>query len=108
MARLRDLAKLIRSKNAGPFLLTFDILFDDVDVYQSVVRSKAITRATVATAYGIEESRIISLYEVTDGLAIKLTMRRLQPQCAPGERDVYGCQQHAPLMGLEVPIGGNY
>ena len=29
MATLADLAKLVRSKNAGPFWLTIDIMFDD-------------------------------------------------------------------------------
>ena len=34
MATLGDLAKLVRSKNAGPFWLTIDIMFDDADAYR--------------------------------------------------------------------------
>ena len=34
MTILGDLATLIRSKNAGPFILTFDIMFDDEASYR--------------------------------------------------------------------------
>ena len=34
MAMLGDLAKLVRSKNAGPFWLTIDIIFDDAEAYR--------------------------------------------------------------------------
>src|SRR5690349_6456236 len=33
MATLGELAKLVRSKNAGPFWLTIDIMFEDPDAY---------------------------------------------------------------------------
>ena len=31
MTRLYDLAKVLRSKNSGPFAVTLDVLFDDPD-----------------------------------------------------------------------------
>src|SRR5258708_12226322 len=34
LMKLADLATLIRSKNAGPFFLTFDIMFADEEHYQ--------------------------------------------------------------------------
>ena len=40
MTRLRDLAKLIRTKNAGPFQLTLDIMFPDSRTYEHVVASR--------------------------------------------------------------------
>ena len=36
--------------------------------------------------------------------AIKITLRRPRTQGAFGESDVYGCQQHVPLLGLMVPV----
>lgn len=36
MAKLRDLAMLIRSKNAGPFMLTIDIMFSEAAAYERV------------------------------------------------------------------------
>ncbi|HWF57903.1 MAG TPA: DUF4387 family protein [Candidatus Dormibacteraeota bacterium] len=33
---IADVARLVRSKNAGPFWLTIDVMFDDDDVYRAV------------------------------------------------------------------------
>ena len=41
MARLMDLARTIRSKNAGPDCITFDIIFSDDAVYREVKQSGA-------------------------------------------------------------------
>ena len=41
MATIADLAVLVRSKNAGPFWLTIDIMFDDADNYRRVRDSEA-------------------------------------------------------------------
>jgi len=51
MATLGDLAKLVRSKNAGPFWLTIDIMFDDAEATAVPVTPKSSTRATIARLY---------------------------------------------------------
>ena len=43
MTKLGELASLIRSKNAGPFELTFDIMFDNVDSFERVKASGALS-----------------------------------------------------------------
>ena len=48
MAKLWEVTKLVRSKNAGPFVLTFDIMFDDPDVYEKVRDSGALNKKLVA------------------------------------------------------------
>ncbi len=101
---LRDLAAIIRSKNAGPFRLTFDILFRDAATCQAVWESGALTRASVAGAFGVSENRISSLFHIPMGNAIKVTMLRPWPQNGTGESDTYGCQQHAPLLDLPVTL----
>ena len=105
---LRDLASIIRSKNAGPYRLTFDILFNERDAFQTVVDSQAISAQSVAALFGVDIDKISSMHVLPQGLAIKVTMYRPRAQCSVGERDVYGCQQHAPLMDLPIPVGGNY
>ena len=47
MAKLKDLAQLIRSKNAGPFVLTFDIMFDSMQDYLRVRDSGVISQGAV-------------------------------------------------------------
>jgi hypothetical protein len=48
--RLGELAKVVRSKNAGPFLLTFDILFDDRETLERIRAGGRLTVDTVAAA----------------------------------------------------------
>ena len=101
---LSDLADIVRSKNAGPFRITLDILFSDPARYRLVRDSGAVTRETVAAAYGIVPQEITSFFQVDMANAIKITLRRPRTQGAFGEGDVYGCQQHVPLLGIMVPV----
>ena len=48
-----ELAPVIRSKNAGPFIYTFDILFRDAGTFERVREAGHLDRAAVAGAYGI-------------------------------------------------------
>ena len=101
---LSELADIIRSKNAGPFRITFDILFSDPDRYRHVRDSGAVSKGTVAAAYGISPSEITSFFQVDMANAIKVTLRRPRGQGSFGESDIYGCQQHVPLLRLTVPV----
>ncbi len=105
---LAELAAIIRSKNAGPFRLTFDILFDDEETFLAVTASNAINTSAVAALFRVAQDQVSSIYVLPEGLAIKVTLLRPKAQCAPGESDVYGCQQHVPLMTLPIPLEGNF
>jgi hypothetical protein len=102
--RLSDLAKVIRSKNAGPFELTFDIMFDDVDTYEAVKASGAITAQRVADVYKVSHNEVLVCRAYDPALAFKITIRRPVGSGDRGETDVYGCQQHMPLTTLDVPL----
>ena len=47
-AKLKDLAKVIRSKNAGALLVTLDVMFDDGATYQRVQASGALAPRRLA------------------------------------------------------------
>lgn len=100
--RLAELAGLIRSKNAGPFVVTFDVLFEDADAFERVVGSGIIDAAWVARTYGVPEHDA-QVFAYRPGLAIKVTIPRQVPSGARGDRDVFGAQQSAPLIDLDVP-----
>ena len=102
--KLVDLAKTIRSKNAGVDRITFDIIFREPDTYYMVKNSGAITRESIAKLYGIPDSRIVDFVEFDPGLAIKFTFSRTNPSGSFGEGDVFGCQQYPPLYDLEIPV----
>lgn len=101
--KLSDLATVIRSKNAGPFELTFDVLFANHVYFERVVRSKMLSAEAFADLFGISVSDVIAVVEFEPALAIKVTIKRKRPSGAFGETDVYGAQQHAPLLSLEIP-----
>lgn len=103
MNRLCDLAKVLRSKNSGPFELTLDILFADEAAYLWVKQSGVITREAVARLYGVPVEDIIVLEHFDAALGIKITMLRATASGTIGDRDVYGAQQHAPLLALSIP-----
>ena len=100
--RLYDWAQVIRSKNAGPFTVTIDLVFADQAAMDRVLASDEFTPARIAFLYGVEPSgvRIAPFAAIR---TIKVTMPRPDGSSgAPGDRDVYGCQQHFPLADLDV------
>jgi hypothetical protein len=103
VARLATLAKTIRSKNAGVDLITFDVIFTDKRTYERVKKAKVLTRESVCALYRIADSRIADFVEFDPGNAIKFTIYRLRPSGSPGDADIFGAQQYAPLLDIEVP-----
>ncbi|MTI79492.1 MAG: DUF4387 domain-containing protein [Firmicutes bacterium] len=101
---ITELAKVIRSKNAGPYELTMDIIFKDESGYQKAVNSKVINKSLISKLYHINEDQIINIVQFPQALAIKATIIRPRPSGALGETDVYGAQQHAPLLKIDIPI----
>lgn len=101
--KLIDLAKTIRSKNAGVDHITFDIIFTDKQNYNLVKSSKAITKEKIAELYGLPIDQISDFVEYDPGLAIKFTIKRMRPSGSPGERDLLGSQQYPPLFEIEIP-----
>jgi hypothetical protein len=100
---LAELAKTVRSKNAGVDKITFDVIFRDRETYERVKRSGVLTRATVAALFNIPDTRISDFVEFDPASAIKFTIYRLTPSGSPGDPDIFGCQQYAPLLGIVVP-----
>ena len=103
MATLEMLAKVIRSKNAGPFELTFDIMFDDPASYDRVKKSGAINVHAIAGLYRVRADDVLVCRPYDPAVAFKITIRRPVGSGDITDRDVYGCQQHVPLMKIEVP-----
>lgn len=101
-ARLADLAVIIRSKNAGPYRLTFDVLLPDAASFRRVKASGVLGRDSVAKALSLKPADVTSLFELESVHAFKVTIRRPVGQSDIGESDVYGCQHHVPLMELLV------
>jgi hypothetical protein len=104
MKSIRDLTKVVRSKNCSPFELTLDIIFRERSVYEALKARKAIDAELIARIYGINRDRIKKVIWFDPAAAVKITMRREVSSGSPGDSDVYGAQQHAPLLKLEFEV----
>src|SRR3546814_4070949 len=105
MAELGELARLIRSKNAGPFALTFDIMFEDGETYQRVIRSGVLTKASFATLYNVPEKDVL-LFEHEAAKAIKISIPRPYIQCDvdDGDRSEEHTSELQSLMRISYAV----
>jgi hypothetical protein len=103
MVKLSDIAKTIRSKNAGVDKITFDVIFADRAAYDRVRESGALSREAVCRIFAIDAVRISDHVAFDPALAIKFTIYRRVPSGSPGDADIFGSQQYGPLLDLDVP-----
>lgn len=108
---LGDIASVVRSKNAGPYEITLDVIFDDPAVYRRVKEAGLLTPQRIADLYGIAVSDIVWSGFFDPALAFKATIPRrrgskLQPSGGFMENDVHGSQNHLPLLTLSLESSG--
>lgn len=99
--RLSDLAAMVRSKNAGPFVLTFDVMFTDDDSYNRVKRSGALNAEMFARLYHTVPDKV-KFYECDNARAFKFSIPHPHTQAALGASDLHGGQQFIPLLDVEI------
>ena len=103
MALIRDIAQICKSKNAGPFNVTIDVLFEDHAVYRKVKDTGVLNAALFSKLYGVKEEDVLfTPYDTA--AAYKATFPRAIPAGDIGDTDVYGAQQHAPLLDVDIPL----
>ena len=102
MAKLWQVTKLIRSKNAGPFELTFDVIFKDRATYEKWRDAKIINAQWFGATYRIKPEDVAVInYDAAS--AIKVTIPRPVISGDINDTDVFGGQQYGPLVNLEMP-----
>jgi hypothetical protein len=99
---LAECASLIRSKNAGPFTLTFDIMFATAEPYERVKRAGVLTPEVFAGLYGVRKDDV-QAFACDQAHAFKFSIPRPHGQGDFGDGDLHGGQQYAPLLDIEVP-----
>lgn len=99
MKKLIDYTKILRSKNAGPLFITFDLIFESKEDMEYV--SGKLTKTHVAKTYDVAEDKIdIISYGVVN--SIKITFPRKNISGSLADNDIYGCQQHVPLANIII------
>jgi hypothetical protein len=101
---LADLASVIRSKNAGPFVITLDVFFKEGETFRKVRDAGVITKASLAKLYRVSEDDILEVTFFEPAEALKISIKRWVSSAAPGDTDVFGAQQHVPLMSLSFEL----
>ncbi len=99
---MKDFAKIIRSKNSGPFEMTMDIIFGSREDYEEVKKRNIITPELISRLYNIPAERIVTLCCFDNANGIKVTIPRPRAQGTVGETDMHAAQQHVPLMYIPV------
>lgn len=103
MALIRDIAKACKSKNAGPFEITLDVVFDDRKLFERVRATGVLCPKLFARLYKVRPEDVL-FTEYPAGNAFKATIPRLIASGDVGDTDVYGAQQHAPMLDVDIPI----
>ncbi|KFY13468.1 hypothetical protein V491_06392 [Pseudogymnoascus sp. VKM F-3775] len=101
---LGDLASVVRSKNAGPYELTFDVMFDSNELYKRVKATGLLSTVMIAKLYNLSEEDIIACLFWDQAKAFKATVKRRAVSGSFGDSDCHGSVQHIPLMYLVLPI----
>ncbi len=103
MARIAEIAQVCKSKNAGPFELTIDVVFESRELYDRVVATGVLSAALFARLYDVSENQVL-FTPYPAGNAFKATIPRWISSGDIGDTDIYGAQQHAPLLDVDIPL----
>ena len=104
MKKLGEIAKVIRSKNSGPFELTVDVICGDREDYEAVKRSDTLSAAAIADMFGIPRKDVLVAEFFDQAMAFKATIVRPTVSGSIRDTDTYGCQQGAPLQEILIPV----
>lgn len=101
MVKVRDVCRHVRSKNAGPFWVTFDLFFDGAENYLKYHASPALSPQLFARLYGTDPA-LVKTIPVEDLAMVKISYPRATPQGGMEERDMHSGQQYVRLLEVEL------
>lgn len=104
---IQEAARVIRSKNSGPYELTLDIIFKERRYFELFRAENVINPELICRLYRIPQADILGILYFEPAQAVKITMKRRIPSGALGDGDIYGAQQHAPLLEIEFQDDSN-
>ena len=104
MYKLIDQVNVVRSKNSGPYELTFDLMFKDEEHFAAFVAKNTMTPQAFAALYGIDVEMVKSVISFAPAKAVKITIIRPMASGDLGEKDIYGAQQHSPLLSFKYEL----
>lgn len=94
--------RVIRSKNAGPFVITLDAITRERGDFDRI--KQVLSKASIAAAYRIADEDVISIGYYDDLQACKVCINRRRPAGEFGDADCYGMNQEEPFARLLVSL----
>ena len=104
--RLSDVADVIRSKNAGPFMVTIDLFFGNEQRYATARSSSLLTVDGVAAAYAVPADQVKGVWWDDRIRAAKVSLVRWSSSSDPFCSDLFGAHLHTPLAQAELTPAG--
>lgn len=101
MTKLKQIAKYIRSKNAGPFWITIDIFLESNEDYMKLKNCHNLTKESIGRIYDIA-SESIKIFHVDDLHTIKISIPKIPPQGYKYESDMHSGQQYVRMLELDI------
>jgi hypothetical protein len=101
MAKVKDVCRYVRSKQAGPFWVTIDLFFDGPENYRKYHASEALNADAIQRLYGADPA-LVKRIPVDDLSVLKISFPRSTPQGGMVERDMHAGQQYVRLLNIEL------
>jgi hypothetical protein len=101
MTKVKDVCRHVRSKQAGPFWVTFDIFFDSPENFEKYANSAVLGPDLFARLYGTDPAQV-KRFPVTSLNVLKVSYPRGQPQGGMIERDLHSGQQFVRLLDIDL------
>lgn len=101
MTYLPEVTTNIRSKNAGPFSVTFDIFFDSDEAFTRYSDDPGLQPLALSKMFNVP-SQLISRYALPSLNVVKFSIPRRAPQGGPLERDMHCGQLYVALLKLKL------
>lgn len=101
MPKVSEVCRHVRSKVAGPFWVTIDLMFDGQQNYDRYAGSPQLSAEAIGAVYGVDPKTIL-LYPIPALKVLKISHPRPVPQGGVEERDLHSGQQYAYLLDIEL------
>ena len=94
---------LIRSKDAGPFMLTIDLFFADAHSRRAFLDAEVFSAERIGALYGVDPASV-QIFDLADIEAMKISFPRPVVSGEFGDTDITGGQQYALVVDLVASL----
>jgi hypothetical protein len=99
MPTIKDVCRHIRSKNAGPFWVTFDLFFPDRDACERYAKSPQLQPDAIGKLFDVDPDLVKRFIDLNLSV-LKISCPRAHPQGGIVDRDLHQGQQYVRLLDV--------